>query len=145
MTQNPWKSNKSVHIIQNMTYDEIAQKFGGKVIGNNRIKHFVYETLTAFPDDVAQFITDTCWFMGSFDDAYAFAFTGNDLQDQHLIFLSDDLLRQNNNQIHFTIAHEIGHIMLGHKNSVQYKQSTKEISEQEQQADAFANSYGFFV
>jgi hypothetical protein len=35
--------------------------------------------------------------------------------------------------------------MLGHKNSVQYKQSKEEITEQEQHADAFAHAYGFFV
>lgn len=128
-----------------MDIQQIVDAFEGKVIGNNRMKHFVYETLSFFPDDIVQFITENCWFMGSFDDAYAYAFTGNDLKNQHLIFLSDDLLRQDENQIHFTIAHEIGHIMLGHKNSVQYKQSKEEISQQEHQADAFANSYGFFI
>lgn len=128
-----------------MTYDEIAEKFNGKVIGSIRLRHFVYQTLIAFPDDVTEYITANCWFMGSMDDAYAYAFTGNDLKNQHLIFLSDDLLDQDTKQIQFTIAHEIGHVMLGHKNSVQYSQSRKEISEQEQQADAFANSYGFFV
>lgn len=128
-----------------MTYEDIAQKFGGKVIGSLRMKHFVYETLTAFPDDITDFIATNCWVMGSMDDAYAYAFTGNDLKDQHLIFLSDDLLNQSTEQVQFTIAHEIGHVMLGHKNSVQYKQSKEEITEQEQQADAFAHAYGFFV
>lgn len=126
-----------------MTIDEIKNLFKGKVIGSNTIKQHVYQTLRAFPNDIAVFITASCWFMGSFDDAYAYAFTGNDLKDQHLIFLSDDLFHQNENQIHFTIAHEIGHIMLGHKNSVQYKQSKDEINQQEKQADAFARHYGF--
>ena len=128
-----------------MTYDEIGHLFNGKVIGNVRVKHFVYETLTAFPDDIATYIAQNCWFMGSFDDAFAYAFTGNDLKDQHLIFLSDDLFNQNKEQIHFTIAHEVGHVMLGHKNSIEYKQSKAEISQQEKEADAFANSYNFFV
>ena len=128
-----------------MNIQEIQEQFAGKVIGSQHIKQAVYQTLTVFPDDIVQFITENCWFMGSFDDAYAYAFNGNDLKDQHLIFLSDDLLRQDKDQIHFTIAHEIGHIMLGHKNSVQYKQSKEEISGQEHQADAFANSYGFFI
>lgn len=128
-----------------MTYDAIATAFGGKIIGNKHIKEYVYQTLTAFLDDIALFITDNCWFMGSFDDAFAYAFTGNDLKNQHLIFLSDDLFNQSDKQIHFTIAHEIGHIILGHKNSVQYKQSKKEIIIQEKEADAFAKKYGFFV
>lgn len=128
-----------------MTVEEIEQAFWGKVIGSKHIKQAVYQTLTVFPDDITQYITKNCWFMGSMDDAYAYAFTGNDLKDQHLIFLSDDLFLQSEEQIHFTIAHEIGHIMLGHKNSVQYKQSKEEITRQEQQADAFAHQYGFFV
>ena len=128
-----------------MTYDQIVYTIGGKVIGNSRVKHFVYETLTKFPNDIASFIAQNCWFMGSFDDAYAYAFTGNDLKNQHLIFLSDDLFNQSKEQIHFTIAHEIGHVMLGHKNSVEYKQSKEEITRQEKEADAFANSYNFFV
>ena len=128
-----------------MTIDEIRQAFFGKVIGNKSIQKKVYETVAKFPDDIAQKITKSCWFMGSFDDAYAYAFTGNDVKDQHLIFLSDDLFNQSNEQIEFTIAHEIGHIILGHKNSVQYKQSKEEIKQQEKAADAFANAYGFWV
>lgn len=128
-----------------MTIDEISYTFAGKVIGNKYIKHTVYQTLSAFPDDIAKFITKHCWFMGSFDDAYAYAFTGNDLKDQHLIFLSDDLFNQTSEQIHFTIAHEVGHVILGHKNSVQYHQSKEEIKKQEKEADTFAHQYGFFV
>ena len=128
-----------------MTYEDVSHTLGGKVVGNTRIKHYVYQTLSLFPDDIALYIARSCWFMGSFDDAYAYAFTGNDLKNQHLIFLSDDLFNQEKEQIQFTIAHEVGHVMLGHKNSIEYKQSKKEITQQEKEADAFANSYNFFV
>ena len=79
--------------------------------------------------------------MSSMDDAYAFTFTGNDLKNQHLIFLSDDLLYQNISQIHYTIAHEIGHVILGHRNSTLSNQSKKEIKMQEKEADDFAKKY----
>jgi len=139
--QNPWKFDT----FSTMTFHNIQHAFDGKVIGSPKMQHHVYQTLTVFPDDITLFITKACWFMGSMDDAYAYAFTGNDLKDQHLIFLSDDLFDQSNEQIQFTIAHEIGHVILGHKNSVQYKQSKQEISKQEHQADTFAHQYGFFV
>src|SRR5690242_21520627 len=139
--QNQWKFD----IFNHMTFHDIERAFEGKVIGSERLKHFVYQTLTVFPDDIALFISKYCWFMGSMDDAYAYAFTGNDLKDQHLIFLSDDLLIQSDQQIQFTVAHEIGHIILNHKNSVEYRQTREEISEQEKQADEFAHQYGFFV
>ena len=128
-----------------MTIDEIQQTFFGKVIGSKFIQHSVYETVAKFPDDLAFQITSSCWFMGSFDDAYAYTFTGNDLKDQHLIFLSDDLFHQSTQQIQFTIAHEIGHVILGHKNSIQYKQTKEEIKRQEKEADAFAHQNGFFA
>ncbi len=126
-----------------MTIDEISFALDGKVIGNKHAKHFVHKTLTVFPDEIASVISRTCWFMASFDDAYAYAFTGNDLKDQHLIFLSDDLFAQNEEQIYFTIAHEIGHIILKHKNSVGYKQTKEEIAQQEKEADTFAHQFGF--
>jgi len=128
-----------------MTADEIKHLFAGKVIGSKKIQSYVYHALSLFPDILAEKIATTTWFMGSMDDAYAYAFTGNDLKNQHLIFLSDDLFHQSNNQIYFTVAHEIGHIILGHRNSVHYKQSKEEISQQEKEADEFAHQYGFFV
>ena len=75
------------------------------------------------------------------EDTWAFAFTGNDLKDMHMVFLSDDLLMQNEAQIHHTIAHEIGHIVLNHRNAIHMKQSTKEIEQQEREADAFAEKF----
>ncbi len=44
-------------------------------------------------------------------------------------------------QIRYTIAHEIGHVLLGHRNSIIEKQSKAEISNQEREADEFARKY----
>ena len=77
------------------------------------------------------------------EDAWAFTFTGNDLKNKHLIFLSDELMFQDSRQIKHTIAHEIGHVILGHRNSVLEKQDKEEIKEQEKEADEFAIKMGF--
>lgn len=66
---------------------------------------------------------------------------GNDLKNQHLIFLSDDLFRESPNQIRYTIVHEIGHVILGHRNSILERQSKVEIRIQEKEADDFAKQF----
>ena len=107
------------------------------------MKKKVCETLAFMPDEIINFVTDNCWFVSSLDDAYAFTFTGSDIKSQHLIFLSEDLLVQDNFQIHYSIAHEIGHVILKHRNSVFAKQTKEEIKNQEQEADIFAGKYIF--
>ena len=122
---------------------EIIKDFDGKLIGNYHLKLCVCKTLVKMPDEIIEFITSNCWFLGSMDDAWAFTFTGNDLKNMHLIFLSDELLSQNQQQIEFSIAHEIGHVRLGHKNSVLKRQSKEEVRLQEKEADRFAREHGF--
>ena len=119
----------------------IYMSFNGWLVGTTFMKRCVCEVLTKMPQDVIDYITLNCWFFSSMDDAWAFTFTGNDLRDQHLIFLSDDLLRQHLTQVYFSIAHEIGHVILGHRNSTLFRQSKKEIRIQEQEADNFARKF----
>lgn len=120
---------------------EIYYAFDGKLVGSRVMKRHVCEILALMDADIINFVTKNCWFFGSMDDAWAFTLTGNDLKDQHLILLSDDLLMQPPSQIHYTIAHEIGHVMLGHRNSILERQSKAEIRRQEKEADAFAKKY----
>ncbi len=117
---------------------QIHRAFGGKLVGGSRMKHLVCQAVAQLPPRVSGYITRNCWFMGSLEDAWAFTFVGNDLQNQHLIFVSDELLRQPSEQIEFTLIHEIGHVILGHRNSIQVNQSRAEIGRQEREADAFA-------
>lgn len=119
----------------------IEHAFRGKLVGTARMKRAVCETLLLMPKEVVNFITENCWFLASLDDAWAFTFTGNDLKDQHLIFLSDELLSQHAQQVRYSITHEIGHVMLKHRNSVLEKQSKEEIKKQEKEADAFARQF----
>ncbi len=124
-----------------MDSEEVVKRFKGKLVGNKRMRYHVAEVLSKLPDTIVIYITQYCWFMASMDDAWAFTFTGDDLIDQHLIFLSDELLSQTHEQIHYTIAHEIGHVILGHRNSVLIKQTKKEVGKQEKEAHDFAIQY----
>lgn len=121
----------------------IFNMFNGKLVGKSFMKTKVCETLTLMPDYIIDFVTKNCWFVSSFDDAYGFTFTGNELKNQHLIFLSDELFLEDEGQIKYTIAHEIGHVILKHRNSVFVKQSKEEIRQQEKEADDFADKYLF--
>ncbi|MGE5041708.1 MAG: ImmA/IrrE family metallo-endopeptidase [Candidatus Levyibacteriota bacterium] len=122
---------------------KIYGSFEGKLVGNVKMKRYVCETLEKMPEEIISSITKNCWFFASLEDAWAFTFTGSDLRKQHLIFLSDDLLLQNPGKIYYTIAHEIGHVVLGHRNSVLEKQTREEIKRQEQEADQFAKQFDF--
>lgn len=124
-----------------MTIDEIRKAFAGKLVGTKVLKENVCEVVALLPKDLQEYITEYVWFVGSMDDAWGYTFTGNDLADQHLIFLSDELLQENKAQIHWSIAHEIGHVILGHKNNIFVKQSKVAIGRQEEEADAFAQEY----
>ncbi len=119
----------------------IYHQFEGKLVGKTLLKIQVCKVLNQMPKDIINFVTQNCWFLGSLEDAWAFTFTGNDLKDQHLIFLSDELFEQDQHQMQYSIAHEIGHVMLGHRNSVVVQQSPEEIQQQEREADAFAKQY----
>lgn len=121
--------------------NEIQKAFNGKLVGNAKMKWYVAFVLSRMPDEIIQYVTENAWFMASMDDAWAFTFSGSDLQNKHLIFLSDELLAEKPSQIHWTIAHEIGHVMLGHKNRFFDKFSPEKVMQQEDEADAFAKRY----
>ena len=120
---------------------EIFEAFEGKLVGRNTMKKAVCEVVSRMPDEISDYMTSNCWFISSFPDAYAFTFTGNDLKEQHLIFLSDELFFQEKETTYYTVAHEIGHVVLGHRNSVTVRQSKEEIKRQEKEADQFARKY----
>lgn len=121
--------------------EDIIRSFDGKIIGSKRTKQLVAEAVSKLPKDLQKYVTHHIWFFSTADDAYAYAFHGKDLLDQHFIFLSDELLAQDLSQIYYTVLHEIGHIILGHKNSIEYHQEKHEISKQEFEADQFAKKY----
>lgn len=124
-----------------MNEREIKIMFGNKLVGTKRMQYFVASVLSKMPKNIIDYISRNTWFIGSLDDAWAFTFTGDDLRGKHLIFISDDLLSQSAYEIRYTIAHEIGHVVLRHRNSVFKKQKQAEIRNQEKEADDFAKNY----
>jgi len=106
------------------------------------MKSIVVKTILLFPKEIREKITKNVWFVSSFEDGWAFTLRGDELtKREHLIFLSDDLLNQDERQITFTTAHEIGHVILGHRNSILESQTKGEIKKQEKEADEFAKKY----
>jgi Zn-dependent peptidase ImmA (M78 family) len=120
---------------------EIKQEMDGRLVGSDFMKDHVALAISRLPSEIAQPIIDNCWFFSSFEDNYGYAFNGNDLKDMHLIFLADILFQEPQSQILYTILHEIAHIALNHKNSIQYTQTKEEIAKQEKEADQFAKRY----
>lgn len=121
---------------------KIKNRFGHKLQGNKFMQSIVIKTLQFFPEEIINFITANVWFVGSFEDGWAFTLKGDELKkDEYLVFLSDELLQENERQIIWTIAHEIGHVILGHKNSIGKLQTKSEIKKQEKDANKFAEKY----
>ena len=124
-----------------MNSQAIVKAFGGRLVGNAYMKAMVSKAVSKLPGDISNHLIHSTWFLSSDEDSWGYAFNGNDLKGKHLIFLSDVLFDQGETQIIFTILHEIGHIILGHKNSIGYIQTKEEIKLQESEADQFAKKY----
>lgn len=123
------------------TIRQIKWAFSGRLVGSVVMKETVCQNVQSLPFEMIKYITTSIWFISSPEDAWAFAFRGSDIKDQYLIFLSDELFKQTQNQIRYTILHEIGHVILKHRNSMGYRQPETEIKQQETEADQFANKY----
>jgi len=106
------------------------------------MKRIVAKTLLLFPGDIIDFVAKNCWFVSSFEDGWAFVLKGSELgKGEYLIFLSDELMAAGEEQMRRTIVHEIGHVVLGHRNSIGEVQSKSEVEKQERQADEFTKRY----
>ncbi len=82
----------------------------------------------------------TVWFISSPEDAWALTFRGSEIKNRSLVILSDELFLEDEEQIRYTILHEVGHIVLHHRNSIGYEQTQLEIDQQEKEADHFAKN-----
>jgi Zn-dependent peptidase ImmA (M78 family) len=79
--------------------------------------------------------------LGSTTDAWAYTFRGDEVSGSHLIILSDSLWDQPDEDIIYTVAHEIGHVILGHKNAILEPQSEAQVAKQEKEAREYALKY----
>lgn len=119
----------------------VRHAFSGRLLGSLDMRRWVCETVLLLPEEMIDFVTRNVWFISSPEDAWAFTFRGSDIKGQHLIVLTDELFKQKPEDIRYTIIHEIGHVILGHKNSMRETQTQSEIKEQEREADTFAKRY----
>ncbi len=126
-----------------MTYSkaEIEQKLGARLVGKRVMKRFVCDALEKLPDEMINHVTKNVWFVSSFEDAWGFVLTGEELQGKQLIFLSDDLFAESEKQILYTILHEVGHVILKHRNAILQSQTKSESHKQESDADIFAKKF----
>lgn len=125
----------------NWTIEKIKKSLGDKLIGSVFMQQQVCKALQLLPVEITEKVCKTVWFISSPDDSWALTFRGSDVKDGHLIFVSDELLRQDDAQIKQTIIHEVGHVILSHRNSVGYMQTDAEIKQQEKDANEFAEKY----
>jgi hypothetical protein len=125
-----------------MNISEIRKSFGHRLIGSEYMKKVVYRTVALLPDKMAGFVAGHCWVIGSFEDGWAFTLKGNEIgKGEYLIFLSDELLAAGERQMRDTLIHEIGHVVLGHRNSIGEVQTKAEVRKQEKEAEAFTRRY----
>jgi len=123
------------------TMTDVREALGGKLIGKLFMREMVCKALLLLPQNTLENVCATVWFISSPEDAWAFSFRGTEIKNRSLIILSDDLFLQDEGQIRYTILHEVGHIVLNHRNSIGYEQTQSEIRRQEQEADRFAKKY----
>lgn len=120
--------------------DTIKEKFRKKLVGSKRMQRLVCETLLIFPPNIVDYITENVWFVSSFDDAWGFVLKSDELKEkgEYLIFLGEELFEQDSYAQHYEIAHEVGHIILKHRNAITQPQSKAETDKQEKEAHEFA-------
>ncbi len=124
-----------------MTTQQIIKNFGGKLIAYDLNKKIIAKTLLKLPKDLIDYLIKTTWFLSSSPESYGYTFNGSDIPNKHFIFLSDELFGELLSQIQYTILHEVGHIILKHKNEIGFRQSRQEIVKQESESDEFAKKY----
>lgn len=122
-----------------MNSSEIRKALGHKLIGSSFMKKVVCRVVLLLPPDLINFVTKHVWFVSSFTDGWAFTLRASELgKGEYLIFLSDELIEAGEGDMRYTILHEIGHVVLGHRNSIGEVQSKSEVRTQEREADEFA-------
>lgn len=124
-----------------MTKQEIKEKIGGKLIGKEVMKRSIIEAVHKLPDEIIKKVVKDIWFVSNFEDAWGFVLKADELKGKSLIFLNDELFREGEKQISYTVLHEIGHVILNHRNAILKPQPESETKQQEREADKFAKEY----
>ncbi len=125
-----------------MTSSKIQKDLGHRLIGSGYMKRMVVKAIQKLPLKIQTTVTSKCWFIASFTDGWAFALRWDEIKKgEYLIYLSDELLNASEEETIRTIIHEIGHVVLGHRNSIGKVQPKSEVRRQEKEADEFTGNY----
>lgn len=125
-----------------MTSSKVQKNLGHRLIGSGYMKRMVAKAIQKLPLEIQITVTSKCWFIGSFTDGWAFTLRGDEIKKgEYLIYLSDELLGATEEETIWTIIHEIGHVILGHRNSIGEVQTKSEIRRQEKEADEFTRGF----
>jgi hypothetical protein len=118
----------------------IKSKFGKKLVGHKKMRKLVCETLLIFPPDIIDYVTKNVWFVSSFEDSWGFVIKIDELKakGKHVIFLGDELFNQDKYAQTYEIVHEVGHVILKHRNAILTPQTKAETQKQEDEAHKFA-------
>ena len=108
------------------------------ILGSKYAHKIILQTLSHFPKEIIDFVAKNVTFISSFDDATAYTLQKSDIKSKYVIVVSDELLTQDEKQIIYTLAHEIGHTVLGHRNAFYKPQTKQAIKKQEKEASEFA-------
>ncbi|HEX7456095.1 MAG TPA: hypothetical protein VF303_01340 [Candidatus Nanoarchaeia archaeon] len=123
--------------------EKIKKKFGMRLVGGEQMQRLVCETISIFPPEIIDYVTKNVWFVSSFEDAWGFVLKIDELKEkgEYLIFLGDELFEQDKYAQRYEIAHEVGHVILKHRNAITQPQSKEEIDRQEAEAHEFTLKY----
>lgn len=119
----------------------IKKRFKSKLIGSKKMQQLVAGTLLLLPKNIQSFVIKNVWFVSSFEDSWGFVLDSKDLGSKHMIFLADELFKQDEYAQTYTVVHEIGHVILEHRNALMIAQTKFEIQRQEDEAHKFAIKY----
>lgn len=122
------------------TVAKVRKALNGRLIGKLFMREMICKTLLLLPSETIDYVCARVWFISSPEDAWAFTFRGSEIKERSLIIFSDELFLEDRNQIRYTILHELGHVILNHRNSIGYEQTQTEIDQQEDEADHFAKN-----
>ncbi|HSX18907.1 MAG TPA: hypothetical protein VLE91_02100 [Candidatus Saccharimonadales bacterium] len=109
-----------------------------QILGSKLAQLKINKVLNNLPQDVLEYTMENITFMASFKNAWAYTLEENDIKGKYVIVLSDELLNQGMQTIAYTITHEIGHAISGHRNAIRNTQTKAEIKNQEKEAHNFA-------
>ncbi len=121
--------------------EKIRKKFSGKLAGSKKMQNIVCETLLSFPKEIVDYVTENVWFVSSFDDSWGFVLKGSEIGNKFIVFFGDELFAQDKYEQKYTVAHEIGHVVLKHRNAILEPQTKAQTNVQEAQAHKFALKY----